>query len=116
MKDIRDFLKTSIPTVPTKYTSVYVDEDESRAAIPAHVKREVYNRFNKRCESCGMKLLMNQGQFHHLRSPTVKPTAKTIQFLCRNCHGMYGHKIKQGKFIRIKVRKRRRKVQIITKE
>lgn len=32
--------------------------------------------------------------FHHTRSPSVSPSPKTVQLLCRNCHAKYGHTYK----------------------
>ena len=64
---------------------------EKRVPLPLKTKREVYERAGGRCESCGRPLKMNEGEFHHLRKPSVKSTASTIQFLCPTCHRKYGH-------------------------
>jgi len=69
------------------------DEEERRVSIPMKTKREVHKRANKRCECCGMPLKMKQGEFHHLRKPTVKSRPPTIQFLCPTHHKL-GHKRK----------------------
>jgi len=69
------------------------DEEERRVSIPMDTKREVYKRANKRCESCGIPLKMNQGEFHHRRKPIVKSRPSTIQFLCPTHHKL-GHKWK----------------------
>jgi len=53
-----------------------------REKIPAAIKKEVYTRAKKRCECCGKPMKISQGEFHHHRKPTIKPTAKTVQFLC----------------------------------
>ena len=37
------------------------------------------------------KMKQNQGNFHHIRAPHIKPTAKTVQFLCPNCHQWHAH-------------------------
>jgi len=84
------------------------------------VKREVYARAKGRCERCGLKIPWGdpRGVFHHTRSPSISPTAKTVQFLCRNCHAKYGHKIKTvtrkdpflGLTIRKEIRIKRKKV------
>jgi len=57
------------------------------------VRKEVYARAGGKCEKCGLSLPWGdrRGVFHHTRTPTVSPTAKTVQFLCRNCHAKYGH-------------------------
>ncbi|MFQ6094732.1 MAG: hypothetical protein ACE5NN_01180 [Candidatus Bathyarchaeia archaeon] len=60
------------------------------------MKKEVYARVGGKCEGCGLRLKWGGPRivFHHIRSPTISPTAKTVQLLCRNCHAKYGHKIK----------------------
>ena len=35
---------------------------------------------------------MREGDFHHVRDPTVTPRAKSVRFLCPLCHRRYGHK------------------------
>lgn len=45
-----------------------------------------------KCEKCGIKLKMNEGDFHHTRDPTVTPRASSVRFLCPLCHRKYGHK------------------------
>lgn len=67
------------------------DEDK-RVPIKASVKKKVYARAKRKCESCGRPLEMKQGDFHHTRDPKVSAMAKTIQFLCPTCHRIYGHK------------------------
>lgn len=64
---------------------------ERRAPIPSDIKKAVYERANRRCECCGMPLKMSQGEFHHLRKPTVKPRPSNLQFLCPTHHNL-GHK------------------------
>ncbi len=71
----------------------FLDEPK-RKSIKLSVKREVYTRAKGKCESCGIKLSMSHGDFHHFRSPSISPTAKTVQFLCPTCHRKYGHKRK----------------------
>ena len=95
-------------------------EKESRKPIKISVKKEVYKRAKEYCECCAIKLTMSQGDFHHWRSPTVSPTAKTVQFLCPTCHRKHGHtrKVithsgilgneKEIKIIRHKVRRRKK--------
>jgi len=76
------------------------DEPE-RKTIKIKVKREVYKRAKGRCENprCRIKLAFGEGDFHHTRSPSISPTAKTVQFLCPTCHRKYGHKRKTVKHI-----------------
>ena len=66
----------------------------SRKPIRVSVKKEVFARAGGKCEGCGLSLKWGDSRiaFHHTRSPTVSPTAKTVQLLCRNCHAKYGHK------------------------
>ena len=66
-------------------------EEESRKSIKSNVKIEVYKRAKGCCECCAMPLEKAHGDFHHWRSPTISPTAKTVQFLCPTCHRKYGH-------------------------
>ena len=66
-------------------------EEKKRVPISASVKKEVYARAGGKCERCGTKMTMKQGHFHHTRSPYVRAHAKTIQFLCPNCHSWRGH-------------------------
>jgi len=56
------------------------------------VKRQVYKRAKGKCEKCGRSLTMREGDFHHVRDPTVTPRAKSVRFLCPLCHRRYGHK------------------------
>lgn len=70
-------------------------DDKKRKPIKASVKKEVYERANRRCECAKcktptLKLAMGEGDFHHWRSPSISPTAKTVQFLCTLCHRKYG--------------------------
>jgi len=67
---------------------------EKRLSLPSETKKKIYERAMKRCQSCGRPLKMNQGEFHHLRKPTVKSRPSTIQFLCPTCHKTYGHEWK----------------------
>ena len=69
-------------------------DEPRRKPIKVSVKREVYKRAKGRCESCGIKLAMSEGDFHHTRAPSISPTAKSVQFLCPTCHRKYGHKRK----------------------
>jgi len=69
-------------------------DEPRRKAIRVSVKKEVYKRAKGKCECCGTSLKSNEGDYHHTRSPTVSPTAKTVQFLCPLCHRRYGHKRK----------------------
>ena len=96
-------------------------EEESRKPIKPTVKQEVYKRAKECCECCGIPLAKVHGDFHHWRSPTISPTAKTVQFLCPTCHRKYGHtrKVvthysflgdeKEIVIIRHKVRRRKKK-------
>lgn len=68
-------------------------EEHTRKPIPMKVKREVYKRAKGRCEKCGIKLKMSEGDFHHIRDPTVTPRASSVRFLCPLCHRRYGHKV-----------------------
>lgn len=81
--------------------------DKKRLPISAKVKKEVYERSGGRCENpkClikNHKMAMNDGHFHHTRAPHIRPTAKTVQFLCPNCHNWFAHerktKIERGLF------------------
>ena len=65
-----------------------------RKPIRVTVKKEVFARAGGKCEGCGLSMKWGDSRiaFHHTRSPTVSPTAKTVQLLCRNCHAKYGHK------------------------
>ena len=114
-KDVEKMDYNKYLNVPTKYLSVYGDKDESRRPIPAHVKKEVYNRF-KRCESCGRKLSIKQGEFHHIHKPKFTAKADTLQFLCATCHSLHGHKWVHGELKRLKVRKRRGTKALFTKK
>ena len=67
-------------------------EEKTRKPIPMKVKRQVYETAKRKCEKCGRPLKMNQGDFHHVRDPTVTPRASTVRFLCPTCHRIYGHK------------------------
>ena len=73
----------------------YFDEPK-RKPIKISVKKEVYKRAKGGCESCGKKLPFTGGAtcYHHRRTPTISPTAKTVQLLCQNCHAEHGHKRK----------------------
>ena len=71
-------------------------DEPKRKTIKTSVKREVYKRAKGRCERCGKKLPFTGGAtcYHHIRKPSISPTAKTVQLLCRNCHAEHGHKHK----------------------
>ena len=75
-------------------------DEKKRKPIRSSVKKEVYQRARGKCERCGIKMKPRQGNYHHTRSPSISPTAKTVQFLCPNCHSWYGHtsktKIERG--------------------
>ena len=73
---------------------MFFEEKKKRKPIRMSVKKEVYQRTKGKCERCGIKMTLKRGNFHHTRSPTISPTAKTVQFLCPNCHSWYGHKRK----------------------
>ena len=66
-------------------------EEPERKPVRATVKREVYKRAKGKCEHCGIKLAPSEGDFHHIRAPSISPTARTVQFLCPTCHRRYGH-------------------------
>jgi predicted RNA-binding Zn-ribbon protein involved in translation (DUF1610 family) len=68
-------------------------EERTRKPIPMKVKRQVYKRAKGKCEKCGIKLKMREGDFHHIRDPTVTPRPSSVRFLCPLCHRKYGHKI-----------------------
>jgi hypothetical protein len=68
-------------------------EERTRKPIPMRVKRQVYKRARGKCEKCGIKLKMSEGDFHHIRDPTVTPRPSSVRFLCPLCHRKYGHKI-----------------------
>ena len=67
-------------------------EEPTRKPIPMKVKRQVYKRAKGRCEKCGIRLRMSEGDFHHTRDATVTPRASSVRFLCLLCHRKYGHK------------------------
>jgi hypothetical protein len=69
-------------------------DETGRKPIKIRVKREVYKRAKGKCEHCKIKLSISEGDFHHTRTPSISPTAKTVQFLCPTCHRRYGHKRK----------------------
>lgn len=76
-------------------------DEPKRKPIKMSVKREVYKRAKGRCEKCrSIKLDPPdikggfKGHYHHTRSPSISPTAKTLQLLCPTCHEKYGHKRK----------------------
>lgn len=71
-------------------------DEPKRKPIKKSVKKEVYKRAKGQCERCGKKLPFTGGAtcYHHIRKPTISPTAKTVQLLCRNCHAEHGHKHK----------------------
>ena len=77
--------------------SLFDFDKPKRLPITAKVKNEVYARARGKCERCSTKMTKNQGNFHHTRTPSVRPTSKTVQFLCPNCHQWYGHKHKTRK-------------------
>ena len=81
-------------TLKGAFLSLFADDKPKRVPIPAKVKTEVYERAKGKCERCKIKMTKRQGNFHHTRTPSVRPTAKTVQFLCPNCHQWYGHKQK----------------------
>lgn len=95
---IRQFM--SARTIKNISKVVIGDQNEARLPISQATKRAVYARAKKRCECCGMPLKMNQGQFHHHRTPKIKPTPKTVQFLCATDHQNYGHE-KKTRTIRV---------------
>jgi|GEM_PF-1244300 len=66
--------------------------EKERKSIPMKVKRLVYLRAEGKCEKCGTRREMNEGDFHHTRDPTVTPRTSSVRFLCPNCHRDYGHK------------------------
>jgi len=68
-------------------------QEEKRIRVPSGTKKAVYERAKKHCECCGMPLKMNQGEFHHLKKPTVKAKPKDLQFLCPTHHKL-GHERK----------------------
>jgi len=76
-------------------------EEKSRKPIKISVKREVYKRAKGKCEKC-RKIKLDppdmkggfKGHYHHVRSPHISPTAKTVRLLCPTCHEKYGHSIK----------------------
>lgn len=77
--------------------SLFGFDKPKRLPITAKVKNEVYKRAKGKCERCSTKMTKKQGNYHHTRTPSVRPTAKTVQFLCPNCHQWYGHKHKTRK-------------------
>ena len=70
---------------------LFFENKPKRKPIKMAVKKEVYKRAKGKCERCGEKLEFWEGDFHHTRSPSISPTAKTVEFLCPNCHRKYGH-------------------------
>jgi len=119
LKEIR-YPKVRLPKVkPIGKIILGEIREERRVPIPSSTRKAVYERANKRCESCGMSLKMTDKgvQFHHTRKPTAKSRPSTIQFLCATCHRKYGHEfytvtktdllgtIKKTKIKRKKVRK-----------
>jgi len=93
-----ELLKKSLfePTPLYKFILGEIRE-EKRVRIPSATKKAVYERVNKRCQCCGKPLRINQGEFHHLRKPTVRSHPKFLQFLCPTCHKNYGHERKTKK-------------------
>jgi len=67
-------------------------DEKERKPIPMKVKRRVYERAEGKCEKCGTRLKMNEGDFHHTRDPTATPRATSVRFLCPLCHRRHGHK------------------------
>ena len=76
-------------------------DEPRRKPIKVSVKKVVYKRAKGKCERCGINMTMSQGHFHHTRTPSISPTAKTVQFLCPNCHSLTdtwrGKNINSGK-------------------
>jgi hypothetical protein len=73
-------------------------EDKGRKPIRIRVKREVYKRAKAKCEKCKKIGLDSpdkkggfKGHYHHIKSPSISPTAKTVRLLCPTCHERYGH-------------------------
>ena len=73
-------------------------EEPKRKPVRMSVRKEVYKRAKGRCERCKKIKLDSpdlkggfKGEYHHRRSPSISPTAKTVQLLCPNCHERYGH-------------------------
>jgi len=68
-----------------------------RIPISASVKKKVWERAKGRCEYPGCNVALKWGNkgrgkvkaiFHHLRDPSVQPTAKTVLLLCPNHHSI----------------------------
>ncbi|MBM3708552.1 MAG: hypothetical protein FJW69_09520 [Actinobacteria bacterium] len=70
--------------------------EKIRKPIRTSVKKEIYERSGGKCQRCGLPIKWGskKGVFHHTRSPSISPTAKTVQFLCQNCHVEHGHSYK----------------------
>jgi len=78
--------------------------DKSRKPVRISVKKQVYKRAKGKCEKCKKEKLVSpdtksgfKGHYHHVRSPHISPTAKTVRLLCPNCHEKYGHSRKTVK-------------------
>lgn len=69
-------------------------EEKGRKPIPMKVKRRVYGRAKGKCEKCGTRLAITEGDFHHTKDPTVTPRSSSVRFLCPLCHRRYGHKMR----------------------
>ena len=60
----------------------------TRKPLRTSTKRAVYQKASGKCARCGMPIRWGsrKGTYHHTRTPSVRSTAKTVQFLCQNCH------------------------------
>jgi hypothetical protein len=72
---------------------VFGDKDEKSVRLRTETRKQVYERAKKRCECCGKPLKISQGEFHHLRKPSMDATPDTVQFLCGTHHKL-GHERK----------------------
>jgi len=67
----------------------FFGEEKKKTSISNSVKAEVYDRAKGKCEKCGKKLRFNEGHYHHTRLDAK--TAKSVRFLCPECHYKHGH-------------------------
>jgi hypothetical protein len=83
--------KLKPPKIPN-LTRIMMGEraDEKRVRLRAETRKQVYVRAKKRCECCGMPLKISEGEFHHLRKPSINASPRTVQFLCGTHHNL-GH-------------------------
>jgi hypothetical protein len=88
------FSMKRLQTINTSYIRLAYDHEETRVQLSTTTKMQLYENAGKRCERCGRQLQEEQGEFHHIRKPTLRSQPKTIQFPGHKCHTKHGHKRK----------------------